>query len=148
MHLRSRGRIGKRKQWAPDMSITAETSQPVIEGNPCKRCGSVVKFAKRKGTCVRCHKQWRRDSEVKSTKYSNSLYRKLGITRESYLQMCEAQDWRCQICEKVPKVLVIDHCHATGAFRSLLCQQCNSGLGFFRDDPGMLQKALGYLQKC
>lgn len=131
-----------------DHSITAETRQPTFIGKPCRYCDSPVKYAKRKGTCVRCHKQWRRDYEIKSSKYSNSLYRKLGITRESYYQACEDQDWRCLICKQIPPLLVVDHCHTGGHLRGLLCQQCNSGLGFFKDDPERLQAAIEYLRPC
>ena len=41
----------------------------------------------------------------------------------------------------------LDHCHATGKFRSYLCPTCNSGLGHFKDDPTIMQKAILYLQE-
>lgn len=39
----------------------------------------------------------------------------------------------------------IDHCHATGAIRGILCDRCNRGLGFFRDVPQFLESAAAYL---
>lgn len=39
----------------------------------------------------------------------------------------------------------IDHNHETLEVRGLLCQFCNSGLGFFKDSPTRLAMAIEYL---
>lgn len=43
--------------------------------------------------------------------------------------------------------LVIDHCHASGEVRGLLCPTCNAGLGHFKDSPELLLNAIKYLKK-
>ena len=40
----------------------------------------------------------------------------------------------------------LDHCHETGEFRGFLCNNCNVGLGKFKDDPEILLNAIAYLQ--
>jgi hypothetical protein len=55
----------------------------------------------------------------------------------------------CPICS-VPLdgvVVVMDHDHETGKKRGLLCDPCNKGLGFFRDDPNILTRAAEYLRQ-
>jgi Recombination endonuclease VII len=59
------------------------------------------------------------------------------------------QDNRCAICShesSAPGDLIIDHDHQTGRVRGLLCSNCNSGLGFFRDNSAALLQAVAYLK--
>ena len=51
---------------------------------------------------------------------------------------------QCVICGNEEK-LVVDHDHATGKIRGMLCNHCNRGLGHFRDDPLLLEFAAQYL---
>jgi hypothetical protein len=43
--------------------------------------------------------------------------------------------------------LAMDHDHRTGAIRGLLCNNCNRGLGRFKDSPDLLESALRYLKR-
>lgn len=49
----------------------------------------------------------------------------------------------CDICGDAAEY--VDHCHVSGQKRGFLCPACNSGLGFFRDDPARLAAAIDYL---
>jgi hypothetical protein len=71
-----------------------------------------------------------------------------------YMDALSSQNGVCAICRKPEsasnqhglKRLAFDHDHATGRFRGLLCGNCNMGLGKFKDDPEILQRAIEYLQ--
>jgi hypothetical protein len=57
------------------------------------------------------------------------------------------QQEECVICGN--PATVVDHDHRTGHIRGALCHTCNAGLGFFRDDPVLLELAALYIQgKC
>lgn len=50
----------------------------------------------------------------------------------------------CWIC-KSKKRLCIDHCHAAGKPRGLLCSMCNTALGYFKDNTASMERAIKYL---
>lgn len=73
-----------------------------------------------------------------------------GLTPETYSRVLTEQNGLCAICRGPGRIqgrLSIDHCHSSGQFRGLLCGQCNSGLGFFKDSIGALESAIDYLRK-
>lgn len=78
-----------------------------------------------------------------------------GVDAARYQEMLREQNGVCAICHQPekhrdglsgkPKDLAVDHDHATGAVRALLCSACNTALGLFNDDPKLLDKAKSYL---
>lgn len=82
-----------------------------------------------------------------------STYKKLGIsiTKEEYDLMLKNQNGKCVICNNPPlgfkKSLCLDHCHSTLKVRGLLCDNCNAGLGKFKDNIDLFKKAILYLEK-
>jgi hypothetical protein len=80
----------------------------------------------------------------------------VGITIEKFLEMDAAQSSLCAICGMAEtakhksgrvKRLSVDHCHATGKIRSLLCKRCNMGIGLFNDDVGLFSLVIEYLKR-
>lgn len=57
--------------------------------------------------------------------------------------------WTCFICQAVAapdkRRLHVDHDHATGDVRGLLCSSCNTALGSLKDSQTLLRRALAYL---
>lgn len=100
---------------------------------------------------------WSRTGRVKwnptePEKHDKYLRRTYGITLQEYDAMLAAQGFVCAICEgecnrSTTGRLCVDHDHATGEVRGLLCFQCNVGLGKFKDDPAILARAMVYLKR-
>lgn len=78
-----------------------------------------------------------------------------GISLEEFNAMLVKQNKLCAICGQPetalhkgkPRSLSVDHDHQTGKVRELLCNNCNRGLGAFRDDPAIIDKAIAYLHR-
>jgi hypothetical protein len=90
-----------------------------------------------------------REYHIERTK-NNALKRKYGMTLSDKQKMIEAQNSNCAICFKdlqLDKFSHVDHDHATGKIRQILCSTCNTGLGCFKEDTIVLQKAIDYLKK-
>lgn len=72
------------------------------------------------------------------------LQRDYGLTQADYDRMYVERNGCCDLCGQRKKKLVIDHDHATGAMRGLLCTACNSALGKLGDTEESLMRAARY----
>ncbi|GGU79075.1 recombination endonuclease VII [Streptomyces albospinus] len=112
----------------------------------CRRCGE-----------IKPHSEWHRNataSDGLSTRckscraaegragYSKREY---GISEADRDAMLKEQWGLCPICLESDAVHV-DHDHATGRVRGVLCFSCNAALGQFKDRPDALRRAAGYLE--
>lgn len=74
------------------------------------------------------------------------LKRKYGTTIEEYIELLEKQNGLCAICKahhsEFGKALHLDHCHISNKVRGLLCVNCNTALGHFKEDISILQTAI------
>ena len=112
-----------------------------------------------RGLCTSCY---RPDPSGKFGDPVNSLHRRrlkqrrhalraVGLTLEDEERILKKQNGVCAICYGPPvngrKNLSIDHDHATGRFRAFLCDDCNTAIGLFEDNPKLLKQAIAYLEK-
>lgn len=100
-------------------------------------------------------KIWR--DSTKQQRRTRALHYQHGITDAAFDAMWIAQNGRCAICRialAAPPVCrgatdapCIDHDHASGKIRELLCMLCNRGLGNFRDSAENLIRAADYISR-
>lgn len=87
------------------------------------------------------------------------LKKDFGITHDEYERILESQGGGCAICGSAVNsdsretrngkyFLHIDHCHATGCVRGILCSACNMGIGKFNDSPELLRMAAKYIEEA
>ena len=113
----------------------------------------------KKSTCSQC------ENEIRAVWIKNNpdkcrivyrrrhLKQRYNISLGQYEEMLAAQGGKCAICGGVNTGkrstfnLAVDHDHKTGEVRALLCNHCNRGLGFLKDDTTILERALEYLKE-
>jgi hypothetical protein len=111
----------------------------------CKIEKPMAEYRGHKRWCRKCRSKLRKDADpvkhIESYGFSRAEAEKILVLRKTK---------PCAICQRTPEEnarFAIDHDHATGQFRDILCINCNSGLGMFKDDVGMLYSAIRYLTK-
>ena len=114
--------------WLPETSFGANKAMPDGLANRCKDCA-----------------------------WSAGIWSKYRITGERYRGMLDQQDGACALCLSPAKDgrLAVDHDHncCPGArscgkcVRSLLCLECNTSLGGFKDDVHLMQRAINYIKE-
>lgn len=119
----------------------------------CKDCVKKY-YRENKKSINKKHKEYR-DSH-KAERRKQDLKNKYNITLNQYNKLVEDQKGVCEIC-KLPetrkgnnrkiKRLSVDHCHKTGKVRGLLCQKCNSVLGYVDENKSILNNMIIYLER-
>jgi hypothetical protein len=130
----------------------------------CRKCGDEKPLSDfspdkknldgKKGWCKACMREQIKMIRLKNPeKYSIEYSRRAnlksrlkgyGLTLEDYDHLSKDG---CHICGGQEKLnFALDHCHKSGKFRGLLCRWCNNGLGHFKDDPKLLERAIAYLR--
>ena len=80
------------------------------------------------------------------------LMRTYGISLAEYKDLLDKQDLHCACCGTDKPggrwdTFCVDHDHATGAVRALLCNDCNIVLGIINDSQDLLFRFISYLAK-
>lgn len=108
--------------------------------------------------CIECRKEinraqdekrWSNKKDILIRQRRNANYRReYGITIDEYENLLIKQNNGCAICgtKSISKYHAVDHDHETGTVRGILCENCNRGIGMFKDDEQLLLKAIAYLK--
>lgn len=101
------------------------------------------------------NRTWLAANPEKAADYSRrARFRRHGLTEEEYVSMWREQGEACAICRRADSSRwAIDHDHdccaglygCGGCVRGILCIECNTGLGMFRDNPELLRAAAAFL---
>lgn len=124
-----RGRYGRKEQWC----------------DPCLKVRRVE----------HAHEKYQVPLIGKWDQRSATSLKKYGITPDDFAVLWRKQGGVCAICHKPETVvdtrrgairkLCVDHDHATGKVRGLLCHRCNVNLGYWEDKA---ERAVEYLKEC
>lgn len=132
----------------------------------CSSCKEVkeeshfyVRKNRAKGYTSSCKGCYSKSKKLAWTPRKYSTYKlkaNYGLSLQDYEDLLHKQNSVCAICLQPEttksnagyiKNLSVDHCHATGKVRGLLCHHCNTGIGKFMDDVTLLESAIKYLKE-
>lgn len=141
--------LDKARKYAREWQMSHRRAKGILPRPPKKKavCHPERRHSGR-GLCGACWEKTRRHKTER-----NRLKRLYGITPEQLAEMRAAQGGRCAICLEVPSggrwqgKLQVDHDHATGKMRDLLCERCNLVLGHTGDSVELLRKLGDYLER-
>ena len=137
--------------------------KPMVSEKRCSTCGEIkvgTEFGIKSDTadglaysCKSCLRKIDKERWHKRKAHQKNyvLQKTYGITSDDYEKMLAEQEGKCKICgseilDVKGRSLAVDHCHSTGKVRGLLCSNCNLGIGSFKDDVTLLEKAIEYLR--
>lgn len=105
------------------------------------------------GRCSSCRKK------LNTIEYPSSIYPRYGITKQIFDELREKQGYRCVVCKAhegtLNRSFAVDHDHSCcpdkqkscgKCVRGLLCGNCNTALGHFKDSKELLESAGNYLR--
>ena len=131
--------------------VKCNIEQPIE--NYYKQTGARTKKGYRRPTCKSCvgesTTQWSKDNpeKMKEIRRKAKLKKKYGISLKQYDEMVIKHGNKCAVCNKTHerRPLNVDHCHATGKVRGLLCDKCNMALGLLNDSTETIKNLERYL---
>jgi hypothetical protein len=149
----------KRDSWERNKEVNARRAREARVADP-ERFKDYYrrKYAKDREKILTANREWAiANPEKVLAAHRRRVY---GLTQEEYERKIAAQAGRCEICGadmhltgEIFKAgsrrigICLDHCHATGTVRGLLCPSCNKALGYFKDDPVRMRAAADYIER-
>lgn len=115
----------------------------------CSVCGETKVYKKKQASskngvrwiCIFKKRQWHGSYKYLCDDASNNF----ALTPAERSAIIDKAKSICAICKEYTEFPVIDHCHATGRVRGVLCPAHNTALGLFKDNSVHLSTAVEYL---
>jgi Recombination endonuclease VII len=117
------------------------------EENPRPYIDRAIKWQRDNPERVRATAQrFTASGKRKVSNRKSHLKRKYGLTLETFDELLASQVGGCAICGRTDADNV-DHDHASGRVRGILCFNCNITIGQAQDDEDRLAGAMAYLAR-
>lgn len=108
-------------------------------------------YSRRPDVKARRRAQWRGSTAQRVRALHYNRFRRYGITSSQFDALFISQGKRCAVCRadknRSKRGWTVDHDHATGNVRGVLCGPCNSALGLMQDSPLRLRQGAAYLER-
>jgi hypothetical protein len=138
------------RQAKPAMKVCVECGENKLLSeyyHDKRRAGSPGEY---RAECRDCTKKLRRDRyQVNGGEREEKLLQNYRISEADYGILFDLQRGRCAGCGveqyELERMFVVDHNHATGMTRGLLCYGCNQVLGLVGDNSNTLRSLADYL---
>ena len=143
---------------------------PSVAEKACSRCKQVLPASEfyphrrmksgLQSHCRACSRAWHHERpdyvraknaayKAKNPTYGTDRSRivRFGLTPKDVARLINEQGGKCPGCQREVRSIkqCVDHCHATGRVRGIICDDCNITLGRVRDDPETLMRLAAYL---
>tara|TARA_R110000868_G_scaffold410506_1_gene698909 strand:- start:165 stop:701 length:537 start_codon:yes stop_codon:yes gene_type:complete len=127
----------------------------------CKKCSNKRREERRKNNPLNetrkiankkrntKHRELNKDKYCPIIEKDKRLKRVYGVSLEWLRNKLIEVNFTCFICLTAidEKTGVIDHCHTTNKIRNVICNKCNTAIGFFKDSKENMLRGIDYLNK-
>lgn len=137
-------RVANAKSRAKKQSGSHKRHLKENEPKQCTTCGRVFPATEEFFYSTRTSEKGRRylNTRCKSCIHTYQIARKFKLDEK---RLGELRKGFCDICWG-KGTMCVDHNHTTGFIRGILCRNCNTGLGHFKDSIRILRRAIEYLE--
>ena len=118
--------------------------QPIYKAK-CKKCINRIQIKNYHAMPLEKQRERRKRNSNPQYQQEWRLLNRYGLSVDQFSDMILEQNNLCKICKLEMDPPQVDHCHATGKVRGLLCKQCNTSLGLLKENPDTLRSMIGYL---
>ena len=124
----------------------------ILETRKCIKCGEdkPLDAYEIRNNMGNGGKERRNDCKVcrhAANKYVTQLKKQYPFPDKNYIcPICERDEEALKHLFRGRRAWVLDHDHVTKKFRGWICNQCNTGLSRFNDNPTVLRNAANYIE--